>query len=156
MMLGVTDHYIIPFALFLGATVQQVGWVSGLPNLLGSISQLFSVQAIQWIGGRLTLLIRAVSTQAALLLFIALLAWLDFPYRVELFVLLLVFFAMGGALAGPAWGSLMTDYIPMRKRGRYFLLFYRFKEVRPSREVSVQELFFSVVGVRPLVGISRD
>jgi hypothetical protein len=38
----------------------------------------------------------------------------------------------------------------------YGLLFNRFREVRPSREVSLQELFFSVVGIRPLSGISRD
>jgi hypothetical protein len=38
----------------------------------------------------------------------------------------------------------------------YLMLFQRFKEVRPSREVSIQELFFSVVGIRPLIGISRD
>jgi MFS family permease len=38
----------------------------------------------------------------------------------------------------------------------YFILFHRFQEVRPSREVSIQELFFSVVGIRPLIGTSRD
>jgi uncharacterized membrane protein len=38
----------------------------------------------------------------------------------------------------------------------YLLLFNRFREVRPSREVSIQELFFSVVGIRPLIGISQD
>ena len=38
----------------------------------------------------------------------------------------------------------------------YFVLFNRFREVRPSREVSIQDLFFSVVGIRPLLGISRD
>jgi MFS family permease len=38
----------------------------------------------------------------------------------------------------------------------YFVLFNRFREVRPSKDVSIQELFFSVVGIRPLAGISRD
>jgi len=38
----------------------------------------------------------------------------------------------------------------------YLILFRRFQEVRPSKEVSIQELFFSVVGVRPLIGVSRD
>lgn len=120
IMLGVTDYYVIPFALMLGASVQQVGWVSGLPNLLGSVSQLFAVRAMHRIGGRLKLLVRAVATQATLLLAIAFMAWIDFPFRVELLLLLLVLFSVGGALAGPVWGSLMTDYIPTRKRGRYF------------------------------------
>jgi MFS family permease len=38
----------------------------------------------------------------------------------------------------------------------YLLLSRSFREVRPAREVSIQELFFSVVGVRPLVGPVRD
>ncbi|MGH7831880.1 MAG: MFS transporter, partial [Candidatus Binatia bacterium] len=120
VMLGAMDHYVIPFALFLGATLQQVGWVSALPHLLGSISQLFAVRVIHWIGGRLKFLTRAVAIQATFLLSVALLAWIDFPYRVELFLLLLIFSAICGGLAGPAWGSLMSDYIPMRMRGRYF------------------------------------
>lgn len=120
IMLGVTDHYVTPFGLFLGATVQQVGWISSFPNLMGSIAQLFAAQAIFRIGGRLRLLVRAVLIQATLLLSISFLTSVDVPYRVELFILLLVLCALCGGLAGPAWGSLMSDYIPIRKRGRYF------------------------------------
>lgn len=120
IMSGVTDQYFIPFALALGATAQQVGWVSGFPNFFGSLSQLFAVQAVRRLGGRLKLIVGAVSIQAALLLAIALLAWMEAPYRIQLFLVLLVLFVVSGALAGPAWGSLMTDYIPNRKRGRYF------------------------------------
>jgi MFS family permease len=120
IMLGVTDHYIIPFALFLTATAQQIGWISAVPNLLGSISQPFSVQLIHWIGGRLKLLVYTVGTQAALLLCIACLAKINFASRLEVFLLFLVCFAVSGGLAGPAWGSLMTEYLPTRKRGSYF------------------------------------
>jgi len=38
----------------------------------------------------------------------------------------------------------------------YLLLSRSFREVRPTHEVSIQELFFSVVGVRPLVGPPQD
>ncbi|HEY2987719.1 MAG TPA: MFS transporter [Candidatus Binatia bacterium] len=120
IMSGVTDQYFIPFAIALGATAQQVGWVSGFPNFFGSLSQLFAVQAVHRIGGRLKLIVATVLTQATLLLGIALLAWFDFPHPVPLFLALLILFVLNGALAGTAWGSLMTDYIPNRKRGRYF------------------------------------
>ena len=120
IMLGVTDHYLIPFGLFLNATMQQVAWISSFPQLIGSLAQFFAVQAISRIGGRLRLLLRAVLTQATLLLFMSALTLVDIPYRVELLLLLLVLFALCGGLAGPAWGSLMSDYIPMSKRGRYF------------------------------------
>jgi MFS family permease len=38
----------------------------------------------------------------------------------------------------------------------YLLLSRSFREVRTAHEASVQELFFSVVGIRPLVGPARD
>jgi MFS family permease len=38
----------------------------------------------------------------------------------------------------------------------YLLLARSFREVRVAHEVSIQELFFSVVGIRPLVGPARD
>jgi MFS family permease len=120
IMSGVTDPYFTPFALALGATAQQIGWVSGFPQFFGSLSQLFAVQAVYRIGGRLKLLVGTVSIQATLLLLIALLAWIDSPHRIALFVALLILFVVAGALAGPAWGSLMTEYIPKEKRGRYF------------------------------------
>ena len=120
VMSGVTDQYFVPFALALSATAQQVGWVSGFPQFFGSLCQLFAVQAVRRIGGRLRLVVGVVSLQAALLLCIALLAWADFPHRVALFLVFLILFVINGALAGTAWGSLMTDYIPYRKRGRYF------------------------------------
>jgi MFS family permease len=120
IMSGVTDPYFTPFALALGATAQQIGWVSGFPQFFGSLSQLFAVQAVHRIGGRLNLLVGVVSIQAMLLFFIGLLAWIESPHRIALFLGLLILFVIAGALVGPAWGSLMTEYIPKEKRGRYF------------------------------------
>jgi MFS family permease len=120
IMTGVTDNYVIPFSLILGATVQQVGWISGLPNLFGSLSQFLAVRLIYRVGGRLRLLVRTVMLQATVLVLISGLSWIDFSYRIESFLILLVLFSVSGALAGPAWGSLMTEYIPMNKRGHYF------------------------------------
>jgi MFS family permease len=120
LMAGVTDHYATPAALFLGATVQQVGLITALPNLLSSLSQFFSVRIIYWIGGRLKLLVRLVFSQASLILCIAMLPLLEIPNRVELLLVFLIFAAVCGGLAGPAWGSLMSDYVPASKRGRYF------------------------------------
>ena len=119
-MAGVTDYYSIPVALFLGATVQQVALVTALPNLLSSLSQFFSVQIIYWVGGRLKLLVRLVLSQATLILCVAMLALLPIPHRVELLLICLILAAMCGGLAGPAWGSLISDYVPAKKRGQYF------------------------------------
>ena len=119
-MAGVTDHYATPAALFLGATVLQIGLITALPNLLSSLSQFLSVRVIYWVGGRLKLLVRLVFCQASLVLCIALLPLLEIAVRVELLLIFLILAAVCGGLAGPAWGSLMSDYVPASKRGRYF------------------------------------
>ena len=120
IMGGINEHYAVPMALFLNATVLQVGLVSAFPNLLASLSQFFAVKVIYWVGGRLKLLVHLVLLQASLILCIGVLAGLQIPYRVELFLAFLTLAALCGGLAGPAWGSLMSDYIPAAKRGRYF------------------------------------
>jgi MFS family permease len=120
LMGGTTDHYATPLALFLGASVQQVGLISALPHLFSSLSQFLAVRVIYWIGGRLRLLVHLVFSQATLILLVAILPWLPFDYRTELLLALLIFSALCAGLAGPAWGSLMSDYIPSSKRGRYF------------------------------------
>lgn len=119
-MAGVTDYYTIPAALFLGATVQQVGLITALPNLLSSLSQFFSVQVIYWVGGRLKLLVRLVLSQATLILCVAMLPLFPIAHPVGLLLICLILAAMCGGLAGPAWGSLMSDYVPAKKRGQYF------------------------------------
>ena len=85
-MAGITEHYATPLALFLGATVQQVGLISALPHLLSSLSQFLAVRIIHWIGGRLKLLVRLVLCQASLILSIAILPWLQTAQRVEFLI----------------------------------------------------------------------
>jgi MFS family permease len=97
-----------------------VGWIGSAPHLVGSLAQIFAPQAIRNLGGRLRLLFRAVLVQAALTLAIGFLIFEKIPYRVEFLLLLLILSALCGGLAGPAWGSLMSDYIPRNKRGQYF------------------------------------
>jgi len=120
IMAGVIDFYATPLALFLGASVQQVGLIIALPNLMSSLSQFHAVRVIYWVGGRLRLLVRLVFSQASLIFCVAILPWLAISNRAELLLILLILAAVCGGLAGPAWGSLMSDYIPASKRGRYF------------------------------------
>lgn len=119
-MSGVTEYYATPIALFLGATVQQIGLITALPSLMSSLSQFFAVKVIYWVGGRLKLLVRLVFSQASLVLGIAMLPLLEGASRVEVLLILLILAAMCGGMAGPAWGSVMSDYVPASKRGRYF------------------------------------
>ena len=57
VMLGIMDFYLIPYALLLGATTQQVGFLVAVPNLLSSVSQFFAVRAVNAAGNRRRLML---------------------------------------------------------------------------------------------------
>ena len=58
VMLGIMDYYLIPYALFLGATTREIGILVALPQLLAAIAQLFAVWVVKHAGSRLRFLIR--------------------------------------------------------------------------------------------------
>jgi MFS family permease len=70
--------------------------------------------------------------------------------------------SLGGFLASrlpPLFGYRLLSLFALSAACRllfYLLLSRRFREVRPARQVSIQELFFSVVGIRPLIGPAKD
>src|SRR5687767_11809250 len=57
VMLSILDYYLIPFALYLGASTLQVGVLIALPVLLSSISQFSAVKAVYIAGNRLRLIL---------------------------------------------------------------------------------------------------
>lgn len=120
VMLAVMDYYLVPFALFLGATTQKIGFLVSLPHLLGSVAQLSAVRAVGSAGSRLRFLVRGTAVQALLLFPAAGLAVAGFPWRVEALIGIMIAFRVLGNYIGAAWGSLMSDYLPPEKRGHYF------------------------------------
>lgn len=120
IMVGMTEHYLTPFAIALRASVQAVGALAALPNLAASLFHLVSCSWALRLKSRRRFIVLGALTQAGLLLPIALLPAVSWPHPVTLFVSLVVLLATAGAMIGPAWGSLMTDHIPANERGRYF------------------------------------
>lgn len=119
VMMGVIDYYMIPLALFLGASTQQIGFLVAIPNLVSALSQFMAVRAVKLAGSRLRLLVGGIGVQAMLMLPLAFIGLRNFPYRVELLIVLTTFFRLLGTLIGPAWGSLVSDYLPENLRGNY-------------------------------------
>src|SRR5687767_11439736 len=68
VMISLIDYYLIPFALYLGATTPQVGIMVAVSNLLASIFQLFAVQAVLAAGTRRRLLLFGTALQIVSLL----------------------------------------------------------------------------------------
>jgi len=119
-MLSILDYYLVPYALFLGATSGQIGALIALPHLLASVAQVFAVSVVRSAGSRLRFLVRGTALQAASLAPVAALALLHIPNRIETLVLFILVFRVTGHFIGAAWGSLISDYLPPEKRGHYF------------------------------------
>lgn len=109
--------YFSAFAVALGFAASQISYIISLPQFFQSISQLWSQNAIsRW--GRFRVLLNSVMIQSfSLALFVILGIATGNIYLVILF--LSIFYASGG-YATNAWGSLIGDIVPEKKRGVYF------------------------------------
>ena len=125
MMLGVSDTYLVPYSIALGATSTQIALLASVPMLVATLLQLQSARVTELIGSR-TKLIRFVVFFHALswapiilipFIFSKLGRMVLAPWALIAAVIVYMSF---GAFAVPAWQSLMSDYIPVKKRGQYF------------------------------------
>jgi MFS family permease len=119
IVLGIFDYYLIPYGIFLGATPQQIGFLIASPNFLSALAQLFAVRAVLKAGTRRGLLVGMTTVQALMLIPLAVLPAFAFPWKMGLLITLVSIFRVTGALMGPAWGSLVSDYLPEGQRGQY-------------------------------------
>ncbi len=115
------DYFLIPFAIFLGATTQQIGLLAALPNFASSLSLLFAVRAVNFAGTRHKLLSSASGLQAVFLVPVVVLPFLPVSTgtKMGLLIALVSLFRVLGSLIGPAWGSLMSEYLPEGQRVQY-------------------------------------
>jgi MFS family permease len=119
-MTGLTAEYFTPFALALKASISQIGILTALPNLAGSFSQLKSADITESVGSRRKVICSFVFLQALVLLPVIFVPYLFKNWAVGSLIVLVSLFNVFGAFSLPVWQSLMTDYLPYNKRGRYF------------------------------------
>ena len=120
IIIGVTDYYFIPLALFLGASTSEIGLLTGIPNLLAAVSLLFAVNIIRLEKSRVSFLAKGTFGQSIILLLIAFLPILHFSWDIKAFIILTVLFRILFNFNGATWGSLVSEYLPFGKRGEYF------------------------------------
>jgi hypothetical protein len=119
IMFGFGDSYFNPFAIFLKATNFQIGLLSSLPGLMSSLLQLRTPDLTEKIG-RPHIINWSVFLQASMWLFIILVPFL-FPLQTASWLIVgVTIYLLLGSLAAPAWGSIMAQYLPNKKRGEYF------------------------------------
>lgn len=119
-MAGLTQNYISPFALALKATTSQIGLLVSIPNLLMALSQLLAPRLTEKAGSRKAVILPVVFVHAIMWLPIMLLPWIIPGQQVLWLILFVTISTVAGAMANPAWGSMMADLVPERIRGRYF------------------------------------
>ena len=119
-MLGLTQDYVVPFALALKATVLQVGLLSSIPNLTMALSQLGAPRLAERAGSRKRLILPVVFLHALMWVPILLIPYLFPGEKIWWLIGLLTLSTILGSLGNPAWGSMMADLVPEKMRGRYF------------------------------------
>ena len=119
IMTGLTEPFMTPFALALGASRFQVGLLSSARHLVLSLVQLWSADAVAWLSSRKRLVLWTVAAQAALWVPLAFVGPLLGSYAVAALIVLYTAVTASGALGAPAWGSLIAEYLPPRARGRF-------------------------------------
>ena len=120
IMNGLTDPFMIPYALALGATSFQAGLLSSVRNLLVSLVQLGSGEAVRRCGSRRAVVLWTAALQALLWVPLAMIGPLLGRWAVVGLIACYTIGTASAALGLPAWGSLMAEYLDPERRGEYF------------------------------------
>ena len=120
VMQGSGENYLSAFALLLQASALQIGILSALPQLVGTLAQLLSVKILHRFRQRKSLILAGAIGQT--ILWAPLLALpLLFPDQGPwLFITCTMLYVAMGQFAIPAWNSLITDVVDSNRRGSYF------------------------------------
>jgi len=121
LMLGLTEPFLIPYALALGAGAFEVGVLSAARSLIPALAQLRSADAvIHWTTSRKNLVVWTVGVQALVWVPVAFIGSCHTPWAVPALIGLSTLAATSNALGSPAWGSMVSQHLAPRQRGRFF------------------------------------
>lgn len=124
IMDGAGVKYITPYALAIGANNAQIGFLTSIPTLLGTFSQLFTHNAMEKFS-RKKVMVLGVFLQALMFLPLIFLGYLffyggiDHGFSATLTIVVYTLFTIFGSFISPAWNSLMKDDVE-KDRGNYF------------------------------------
>ena len=120
---GLTDSYVMPFAIALNATNGMLSILSSVPALFASFMQLFAQGSLKFFKTRGNLIFWTAFVQAFMwlpLLLIPLIASGNVPLEFVLLILFVTLEATIGTFQGPIYNSILGDLIDENKRGEFF------------------------------------
>ena len=111
--------FLAAFAIALGASNYEVGLLASI-GFLSQFSQLGGLFLVQKYPRRKGIVVLSAGVSRLLWLFILLIPVLFLNRGVTFLMQWLFLAALAGAVAGPAWNSLVRDIVPQEKMGRLF------------------------------------
>lgn len=117
---NIAEKFLVPFALFLQASAFAVGILSTLPQLLGALTQLFSVKVLYTFPDRKKVIVKFLFYQSFLWLPLFLIPLLFPSFGVFALIVSYSIYYMLGGFFNPAWISWLVYIVPEHSRGKFF------------------------------------
>ncbi|MEK6973762.1 MAG: MFS transporter [Nanoarchaeota archaeon] len=117
---GTANSYVSPFAIAMNASNNEVAMLSSIPNLIGPLSQLGTVKAMESFRSRKKIIMTSALIQSFALIPIMAIPFFFLKDGALSLIVLFSLYAVFGSFLGPAWTSWMGDLVPENVRGRYF------------------------------------
>ncbi len=117
-MTGLTNSFVTPLGIAMGASSGAIAMLSSLPALIGSYSQLLASKLVSFVPNRRKIIVVSAFVQA--------LSWIPIiilPFVSTSILWLITLVCVHALLANlyqPLWTSLMGDIVPQDRRGFFF------------------------------------
>ncbi|UCF98100.1 MAG: MFS transporter [Spirochaetaceae bacterium] len=151
IMLGSAESYFQAFAVFLKATVAQVGIVYTIPMFVASLIQLHASSLLRWFRSRKNLTVLAGALRSLLFLPLILVYYMGVARVWVLLGIICLYFALN-YLPIPAWTSWMRDLVDENRRGAYFSRRNRISNLVALLGIIFAGLILEYFKVRPSLG----
>jgi MFS family permease len=153
LMLGSAESYFQAFAVFLKATVSQVGIVYTVPMFVASVIQLHGSSLLRWFRSRKNLTVLAGALRSLLFVPLILVYYMGVARIWILLGLICLYFALN-YLPIPAWTSWMRDLVDENRRGAYFSRRNRISNLVALLGIVFAGLILEYFKVRPFLGFT--
>lgn len=118
-MTATGDNFFNAFAIYLQASIVQMGWLTAFPQFFGAVFQLLSVWLGAYIPRRLLIAIFAV-IQALVVAAMGVLALFHPEWGMLALIVLAIFYHASMNVIQPQWRAWMGSIVPRRRRGVFF------------------------------------
>ena len=153
LMLGSAESYFQAFAVFLKATVSQVGIVYTVPMFVATVIQLHGSSLLRWIRSRKNLTVLTGALRSLLFVPLVLVYYMGVAKVWVLLGLICMYFALN-YLPIPAWTSWMRDLVDENRRGAYFSRRNRLSNLVALLGIVFAGLILEYFKVRPFLGFT--